>query len=59
MPRDAVAAYFSVLNARKQTEITERAIKLLEKQKARVWDLYSNGKIVPKSEYLKIKADRK
>ena len=54
---DAVAAYFSVLNAQKQTEITERAIKLLEKQKARVWDLYSNGKIVPKSEYLKIEAD--
>ena len=54
---DAVAAYFAVLNAQKQTEITERAIKLLEKQKARVWDLYSNGKLVPKSEYLKIEAD--
>ena len=53
----AVAAYFAVLNAQKQTEITERAIKLLEKQKARVWDLYSNGKLVPKSEYLKIEAD--
>lgn len=54
---DAVAAYFAVLNAQKQTEITERAIKLLEKQKARIWDLYSNGKLVPKSEYLKIEAD--
>lgn len=53
----AVAAYFAVLNAQKQTDITERAIKLLEKQKARVWDLYSNGKLVPKSEYLKIEAD--
>ena len=54
---DAVAAYFAVLNAQKQTEITERAIKLLEKQKVRVWDLYNNGKLVPKSEYLKIEAD--
>ena len=53
----AVAAYFAVLNAQKQTEITERSIKLLEKQKARVWDLYNNGKLVPKSEYLKIEAD--
>lgn len=53
----AVAAYFAVLNAQKQTEITNRAMELLEKQKNRVWDLYSNGKIVPKSEYLKIEAD--
>lgn len=53
----AVAAYFAVLNAQKQTEITNRAMELLEKQKSRVWDLYSNGKIVPKSEYLKIEAD--
>lgn len=54
---EAVAAYFAVLNAQKQTEITDRAMELLEKQKSRVWDLYSNGKIVPKSEYLKIEAD--
>lgn len=54
---EAVAAYFEVLNAQKQTEITERAMELLEKQKSRVWDLYSNGKLVPKSEYLKIEAD--
>ena len=53
----AVAAYFDVLNAQKQTEITKRAMKLLEKQKSRVWDLYRNGKIVPKSEFLKIEAD--
>ena len=53
----AVAAYFEALNAQKQTEITNRALTLLEKQKKRVWDLYSNGKLVPKSEYLKIQAD--
>lgn len=54
---EVIAAYFSILNAQKQTDITERAMKLLEKQKSRIWDLYSNGKLVPKSEYLKIEAD--
>lgn len=54
---EAVTAYFAVLNAQKQLEITNRSIELLEKQKNRVWDLYSNGKLVPKSEYLKIEAD--
>ena len=54
---DVIAAYFAILNAQKQTDITERAMKLLEKQKSRIWDLYSNGKLVPKSEYLKIEAD--
>ena len=54
---DAVAAYFSILNSQKQSEITNRAIELLNKQKERNWDLYNNGKLVPKSEYLKIEAD--
>ena len=53
----AVAAYFAVLNAKEQTKITERATKLLEKQKNRVLSLYKNGKLVPKSEYLKIEAE--
>lgn len=53
----AVSEYFSVLNARKQIEITNKAIEALEKQRERVNDLYVNGKIVPKSEVLKIEAD--
>lgn len=53
----AVSQYFTALNARKQIEITNQAIKALEKQKERVNDLYVNGKIVPKSEVLKIEAD--
>lgn len=53
----AVAKYFAALNARKQIEITNQAIKALEKQRERVNDLYVNGKIVPKSEVLKIEAD--
>lgn len=54
---EAVAAYFAALNAKKQREITENAIEALEKQKERISDLYNNGKMVPKSELLKIEAD--
>lgn len=54
---EAVNAYFSILNAQKQSEITTRAIELLKKQRQRNFDLYENGKILPKSEYLKIEAD--
>lgn len=53
----AAAVYFAALNARKQSEITDKAIEALEKQRERVYDLYTNGKIVPKSELLKIEAD--
>lgn len=54
---EAVATYFAVLNAKKQREITENTIEALEKQKERISDLYHNGKMVPKSELLKIEAD--
>ena len=54
---EAVATYFAVLNAKKQREITENTIGALEKQKERISDLYHNGKMVPKSELLKIEAD--
>lgn len=54
---EAVNAYFSILNAQKQYEITSRTIELLKKQRQRNFDLYENGKILPKSEYLKIEAD--
>ena len=53
----AVSIYFEALNAKKQKDITENAIKALEKQRERVSDLYKNGKQVPKSEVLKIEAD--
>lgn len=54
---EAVNAYFSILNAQKQYEITSRTIELLKKQRQRNFDLYENGKILPKSEHLKIEAD--
>lgn len=54
---EAIGTYFAVLNAKKQREITENTIEALEKQKERISDLYHNGKMVPKSELLKIEAD--
>ena len=53
----AVAKFFEVLNYKKQIEITDKAIEALEKQRERISDLYNNGKLVPKSELLKIEAD--
>ena len=53
----AVATYFAALNAKKQREITENTIEALKKLKERVSDLYHNGKMIPKSELLKIEAD--
>ena len=53
----AVAKFFEALNYKKQIEITDKAIEALEKQKERIADLYNNGKLVPKSELLKIEAN--
>lgn len=53
----AVAKFFEALNYKKQIEITDKAIEALEKQRERISDLYNNGKLVPKSELLKIEAD--
>ena len=53
----AVDKFFDALNYKKQIEITNKAIEALEKQRERIADLYNNGKIVPKSELLKIEAD--
>lgn len=53
----AVGKFFEALNYQKQKEITDKAIEVLEKQKERISDLYGNGKLVPKSELLKIEAD--
>ncbi|EEO36687.2 outer membrane efflux protein [Fusobacterium mortiferum ATCC 9817] len=53
----AVAKFFEALNYKKQIEITDKAIEVLEKQRERISDLYNNGKLVPKSELLKIEAD--
>ena len=52
-----IAAQEAALNYKKQIEITDKAIEALEKQRERISDLYNNGKLVPKSELLKIEAD--
>ena len=53
----AVGAYFDTLNYQKQIEIINSAIKAMDKQKGRLEGLYKGGKIVPKSELLKVEAD--
>ncbi|MGL4308737.1 MAG: TolC family protein [Cetobacterium sp.] len=53
----AVGEYFKALNYREQYEITQGAIEALEKQRGRLEGMYRTGKLVPKSEVLKIEAD--
>lgn len=53
----AVGSYFDTLNYQKQIEIINSAIKAMNKQKGRLEGLYKGGKIVPKSELLKVEAD--
>ena len=53
----AVGAYFDILNYQKQSEIINNAVKAMDKQKGRLEGLYKGGKIVPKSELLKVEAD--
>lgn len=53
----SIGEYFKVLNYRKQREITKNTIEALEKQKSRLLGLYNEGKMIPKSELLKVDAD--
>lgn len=53
----AVGAYFDVLNYQKQSEIINNALKAMDKQRGRLSGLYKGGKIIPKSELLKVEAD--
>lgn len=54
---ESVTTYFEVLNYQKQTEVVNNALKAMNKQKERLSGLYKGGKIVPKSEILKVEAD--
>lgn len=53
----AVSSYFEVLNYQKQSEIINGALRAMDKQKGRLQGLYKGGKIIPKSELLKVEAD--
>lgn len=54
---ESVTTYFEILNYQKQTEVVNNALKAMNKQKDRLSGLYKGGKIVPKSEILKVEAD--
>lgn len=54
---EAVGKYFDTLNYKEQFKITKGAIEALNKQKNRLEGLYKTGKLVPKSEVLKLEAD--
>lgn len=54
---ESINYYFNVLNYQKQHIIVNNALKAMNKQKERLESLYKGGKIVPKSELLKIQAD--
>ncbi len=49
--------FFRILNLRKQIEITDRVIETLEKQRNRLEKLYTKGKLIPRSELLKVESD--
>lgn len=51
-----VSTFFQSLNYKKQIEITDKAIEAMGKQKERLSALFEGGKLVPKSELLKVEA---
>lgn len=53
----SVNQYFDALNYRQQKEITNLTVEALEKQQARLSGLYSENKMIAKSEVLKVEAD--
>lgn len=53
----SIEEYFKALNFKKQYEITNLTISTLKKQRDRLYRLYSENKMIPKSEILKIEAD--
>ncbi|MFK4785453.1 TolC family protein [Fusobacterium sp. MFO224] len=53
----AVSKYFEALNYKRQVEISDITIRALENQKKRLEVLFAGGKLIPKSELLKVKAN--
>ena len=52
-----VDSFFKILDLKKQIEIIDRIIETLEKQRNRLEKLYTKGKLIPRSELLKVEAD--
>lgn len=53
----AVSKYFEALNYKRQVEISNTTIEALESQRKRLEVLFAGGKLIPKSELLKVKAN--
>ena len=54
---ESIDTYFSIMNLKKQVEVAEGVIETLEKQKVRLKRLYTNGRLIPKGEILKLESD--
>ena len=52
-----IDSFFNILNLKKQVEISDRVIEILEKQRDRLEKLYTKGKLIPRSELLKVESD--
>lgn len=52
-----VATYFGLLTQQRNVQYTRESLNSLEKQRQRMKILYENGKLIPKSDVLKIEAD--
>lgn len=52
-----ISKYFEILNIEKQLEIGDMVLESLDKQRKRLKSLYEEGKLIPKSELLKVELD--
>lgn len=52
-----ILKYFEILNIEKQIEIADVVLESLNKQRKRLNSLYEGGKLIPKSELLKVELD--
>lgn len=52
-----VFQYFDILNTKKNIEVNKTLIETLNKQRERLKGLYEGGRLIPKSELLKVESD--
>ncbi len=52
-----VFQYFDILNTKKNIEVNKTLIETLNKQRERLSGLYEGGRLIPKSELLKVESD--
>ncbi len=55
--KQVVGEYFYILNIKKGIEIEDMVINTLKKQRERLKEKYENGRLIPKSELLKVESD--